>query len=468
MMVPLTLVIIAINIIALALIAKVREELGKHISIAVAVVSAAISIVMILQFIHSGNPPGSIYIPYLNVGLSFGLTGISAALLLMSEIVIFVTAASGNTERKNFRAAAAMITLFQISAVGLFTSLNLLLFFLFWDIGIVALFLMINVMGSERRKAASVNFILYELFASSMLLLGIILIYVYTPIHSLNMQYVIASVGGLPTNVQIAVLVSLFLAFITNMAIFPFHFWLPDAYAEASTQGSMLLAGVLTKFGGYGMILLSLFSGLASHYSVYIGMLGGFSAVYAALLLIRQKDLKRIVSYSAMLEMGIILVAIASFNSIGTSGAVYGMVSQGISMALAFLAVGVIGRIFDERNIDRLRGITDSAKSAASAFAMGALSMIGFPLTSGFVAGILIFFGATQGFGVFGLLPLIAVLIMGGFFYVVISNCLLSKIRPLKASGMPSMPERFGFYALSIAVLAFGVFPFLVLKLVGL
>jgi NADH-quinone oxidoreductase subunit M len=230
----------------------------------------------------------------------------------------------------------------------------------------------------------------------------------------------------------------------------------------------MLLGGVLSKFGGYGMIMLFLFSGLAVHYSVYIGMLGGFSALYAALLLIRQKDLKRVVAYSAMLEMGIVLVAIAAVNSVGTSGAAYGMVSQGIGVALAFLAVGVIGRVFDERNMDRLRGMVDSARSSAYAFAMGMLSMIGFPITSGFVASVLIFFGAAQGFGAYGLLPLAAVLLMGGFFYVVISNCLLSKSRPLRAIGRPSVPERFGFYALSAAVIAFGVLPFLVLRLVGM
>lgn len=467
-MVPLTLVIIVVNIIALVLIARLKDDRAKLVSISAAALSAIISIPMIFQFVHSGNPAGGVYIPYLNLTLSFGLTGISSALLLMSEIVLLVTAASGNTERRNFRSSAAMITLFQISAVGLFTSLNLLLFFIFWDIGIVALFLMINVLGSEKRKSASINFILYELFASSMLLLGIILLYVYTPIHSLNIQYLASALAGLPTNVQIAVLVSLFIAFITNMAVFPFHFWLPDAYTEASTQGSMLLGGILTKFGGYGMLVLFAISGMATYYSGYIAALGGISAVYAAFLLIRQKDVKRVVSYAAMLEMGLILVVIAAVNPLGNSGAVYGMFSQGLSVALAFLAVGVISRLFDERNIDRLRGLVDSAKSAAFAFATALLSIIGFPITSGFVGALLIFFGAVQGFGAYGLLPLGAVLLMGAFFYMLIGNSLLSKNRPLKAAGIATVSELFGFYALSAAIILFGLMPFLVLRLLGL
>ena len=317
---------------------------------------------MIVAFVQSGNPPGQIYLPYLNIGLSFGLTGVSSVLLLMSEIVILMTALSGNTEKTGFRASAALLSLFQIAAVGLFSSLDLLLFFIFWDIGIIALFLMINMLGSARRRQASINFILYELFASSMLLLGIILLYAYSPSHSLGIAYLASVAGMLPANVQVAVLVALFLAFMTNMAIFPMHLWLPDAYTEASTQGSMLLSGVLTKFGGYGMLILFGIHGLAGHYSFYIAALAAGSCIYAALVMIRQKDLKRIVAYSAMLEMGVIMVAIAAGNAVATEGAVFGMFSQGISVALAFLAVGVVKELFDERNIDRLRDMVSGAQ----------------------------------------------------------------------------------------------------------
>jgi NADH-quinone oxidoreductase subunit M len=466
-MVQFTLVIIALNLIAMALVARYRGR-AKMISTAVAALSLVLSVWMIVQFAISGNPSAGLYIPYLNIGVSFGLTGISAVLLLMAEIVILASAASGNTEKAGFAASAALLSLFQIAAVGVFTSLNLLLFFIFWDIGVIALFLMINVLGSERRHAASVNFILYELFASAMLLLGIILLYSYLPAHSLNIGYIASAAGSLPQNIKVLVLVSLFLAFMTNMAIFPMHFWLPDAYAEASTQGSMLLGGVLTKFGGYGMIILFTLSGIASGYSSYIAALAIGSTIYAVLMLIRQKELKRIIAYSAMLEMGIIMVAVAAANSTATYGAVYGMFAQGISIALAFLAVGVIKRLFDETNVDRIRDILSGAKSAAYSFALAALSIFGFPLTAGFIAEILIFFGAVQAFGLYGLLPLVGILIMAGYFYSVISRSILSKSRPTKASGSPMLSERLGFYGLSIAVIVFGILPFLIIGLLKL
>ncbi|MDE1865333.1 MAG: NADH-quinone oxidoreductase subunit M [Candidatus Micrarchaeota archaeon] len=465
-MVPLTLAIIAINIVAIVFAAFVRGR-AKEISIASAALSLAISLYMVFLFATSGAQSSVTYIPYLNVALSFGLSGISSVLLLMAEIIILVTAVSGNTERAGLLASSALISLFQISAVGLFTSTNLLLFFVFWDIGIVAMFLMINLLGSEMRHNASVNFVLYELFASSMLLLAIILLYAYLPAHSLNIGYITSAAGSLPLYIKTIVLISMFIAFMTNMAIFPMHLWLPDAYTEASTQGSMLLSGVLTKFGGYGMLILFALP-IAANYTGYVAALAIVSVVYASFMLIKQKDLKRVIAYSAMLEMGVILVAVAASNSIATEGAVYGMFSQGLSMALAFLAVGVIKSIYDERNIDRLRDIVSGARSTAYMLAIAMLSIIGFPFTSGFVSEILIFFGSTQSFELYGLLPLVGILVMGGYFYHIISRCFLSRSRPTKAGGSPDITERFGFYALSVLIVLVGVLPFLVLGLLKL
>ena len=216
------------------------------------------------------------------------------------------------------------------------------------------------------------------------------------------------------------------------------------------------------------MIILFTLSGVASGYSQYIAVLATASTIYAALMLIRQKDLKRVIAYSAMLEMGIIMVAVSAFNMTATYGATYGMFSQGIAIALAFLAAGVIRRLFDETNIDRLRDLLSGAKSASWAFALAALSTFGFPLTAGFLGELLIFFGVVQSFGVYGLAPLIGVLLMGAYFYSIISGSIISKARPLKPNGTAFPSERFGFYALSIAVVVFGILPFLLIGILKL
>ena len=140
-----------------------------------------------------------------------------------------------------------------------------------------------------------------------------------------------------------------------NMPLFPMHFWLPDAHTEASTQGSMMLSGVLTKFGGFGMVLFSMLP-IASKYSLYVAILAAVSTFYAVFILIKQTDLKRIIAYSTIVEMGIIMIGISAGNVFGTFGAVYAMLSHGLTVALMFLAAGVIKHIFGERNISVLKG----------------------------------------------------------------------------------------------------------------
>jgi NAD(P)H-quinone oxidoreductase subunit 4 len=250
-----------------------------------------------------------------------------------------------------------------------------------------------------------------------------------------------------------------------NMAVFPLHFWLPDAYAEASTQGSMLLSGVLTKFGAYGMLIFFGTAGIIGSYAPYMAALAAGSAIYAAFMMIRQKELKRVVAYSSMMEMGIVMFAILAANSVATSGAVYAMFAQGLAMALAFLAVGVIKSLFDETNVNRLRDVLSGARSTTYAFALSALAMVGFPLTAGFIAEIMVFFGAVQAFGIYGLVPLVAILLSGAYFYSIISNCFLSRSRPSARDGLATVSQRFGLYALSAVILVSGVLPFLVLGL---
>jgi NADH-quinone oxidoreductase subunit M len=254
----------------------------------------------------------------------------------------------------------------------------------------------------------------------------------------------------------------------TNMPLFPMHYWLPDAHTEASTQGSMLLSGILTKFGGFGMIILFTIIPLSSSHSLYIAALATLSAIYGALIMIRQTDLKRVIAYSTIVEMGVIMVAISAGNALGTSGAIYGMLSHGLIVAFMFLAVGFIKHTFKERNITRLRGILSNAKTTAYMFMLGALAMVGLPLTSGFVAEVLIFLGAAQAFGLYGLLPLIPIIIMGAFMYGIVSKIILSSNEPSERFDYVSADQKIGYYIIAASIVAVGILPFFILNLLKL
>jgi NADH-quinone oxidoreductase subunit M len=383
----------------------------------------------------------------------------------MSSVVLLATALSGSPENDKPKTASMLIELFQISAIGLFSSANLFLFFIFWSIGVVSMFLMINALGSANRVHASINFIVYALFASALLFFGIMLAYFHTPLRSFDIQYIISNASLIDPVTQALIFLSLFIAFMVNMSIFPMHLWLPDAHAEASTQGSMLLSGIFTQFGAFGMLLLFMMLPISSKYAGFVAVLATVSAVYSALVLLSQHDMKRIVAYSTMVEMGIILLGISSSSSIGTYGALFMMFSQGLAAALMFLVVGTAKHIFGERDIRLLKGVVVDAGPTAYAFVAGALAMVGFPLTTGFIGYLLIFLGAVSAFGAYGAIALLAPLLMGAYMYFVINRSMLSAKGHSASVDLIGSAQYLGYALLLSFIVLFGVLPYILLSL---
>jgi NADH-quinone oxidoreductase subunit M len=284
--IPFIALSIVLPLLGLTCLAYFQDYLGRRL----ALVFSGLSVICIIGALYIAIASGtnfvaeqySYYIPALSVLLNLRLDPISFALSLMAGIVAFVALLSGNTEQEHEKLAGSLILLFQASAMGLFAAGNLFLFFIFWDVGVVAMFFMLYMLGSANRRRAAMKFLLYELLASLFLLLAIMMIYFYTPLHSFDIQYIIQNSQLIPTGTQLLIFFFLFAAFLINMPVFPVHLWLPDAHTEASTQGSMLLSGALTKFGGYGMILTFFMLPMSSQFSVFIAILATFSAFYAA------------------------------------------------------------------------------------------------------------------------------------------------------------------------------------------
>lgn len=468
-MFPLILLMIIVPFIALGLIAFTDKKHSKSIVLA----STLINVLIILSILVSSLLFGSIslseqysYIPSLSIFISFRINTIALILLIMSSIVLFATALSGNPEKADIKLSSALIALFQIAAVGLFVSANLFIFFVFWDIGVIALFFMINTLGSANRRGASINFIIYEIFASSLLLLAIMILYLSVPVHSFDIAYITSVAANIPVRTQTIVFILLFVAFMINMPLFPMHFWLPDAHTEASTQGSMMLSGVLTKFGGFGMILLFSMLPISAKYSLYVAILATISTFYGVFVLMYQTDIKRIIAYSTIVEMGIIMVGISAGNLFGTYGAAYAMLSHGLTVALMFLSVGVIKHIFGERNISVLKGTVVNAASTTYVFLAGVFAMIGLPLTAGFIADVLLFLGSLQAFGLFGLVPLFSLIFLGAFMYFVISKSMLSSKEFSQSVDFVGLDQKLGYVIFLFFIFLFGVLPFTILNLI--
>ncbi len=467
--------IIGLSLLVSLVSALLIIVLNVRFSRLIAVAGSAAILAMLLALLAVDLPTGTLavaesypFVTAFNIGLDLNLNAITFTLSLMATIVALAAALAGNPEKAREKAANMLIMFFEFAALGIFASANFFIFFIFWDIGVVVLFFMINSLGSANRRYASMKFIIYEIFASSMLLLGIILIYFYTPVNSFNIQYIQAHAASIPLGTQEIIFVVMFIAFAVNMPLFPLHFWLPDAHTEASTQGSMLLSGVLTKFGAYGLLLLFTTLPIAGKFAIPVAILAGFSAVYAALVTMLQHDIKRVIAYTTIVDMGIILVAIAALNPFGEYGAVYGMLAHGITIALMFLVVGCMHHIFGERDMRIVKGVVAKATSTAYSFLLGTFGITGVPLTAGFIADVLIFIGAMQAFGVYGALPLIGLLIIGAFLYFVINKSFMLTNESSETIEYLGVSHKVGYALLLFFMFLFGILPSLLLGLVKL
>ncbi|MCL4383499.1 NADH-quinone oxidoreductase subunit M [Candidatus Marsarchaeota archaeon] len=461
---------ILIPAIAIIFIALLKEKHSRQISILSTGLVLAISLFLLIYFYKIGNvniTNSILFIKSLNINFNLGLNPISFVLFLMANIILFATALAGNVHRAEQKLSSFLIILFQISGIGLFLSLNLFIFFIFWDIGVISLFFMINILGSPNRRTASMKFLIYEIFASSLLLFGILIIYFYTPIHSFNIQKIITNSNLIPANIQLVIFVLLLIAFAINLPVFPFHSWLPDAHTEAPTQGSMLLSGILTKFGGFGIILLFEMLPIFKLYSNYIAIAAIVSIFYSVFVLMKQDDIKRVIAYSTITEMGIVLFGISELNNFGLFGSIYVMLSHGLIIALMFLIAGSIELIYGTRSIKVLKGIVKNARLSAYCFLIGTFAIVGMPLTTAFIADLLIFIGAIQSFGLYGIIPLFAILLLGAFMYFIINKSFLSTKKYSKNIDFIRIEQKFVYFILLFFIFLFGIFPFIILKLLN-
>ena len=445
---------------------------GKRISRGIAVAATLAVLVMAALMLAIALGSGSSFyesLPYIGVfGVSFSLQAgmVQLALVTMASIVAFAAVIGGNVESENAKASNALVMLFELAAIGLFSSANFFLFYVFWDIGVIAGFFMIYSLGGAMRRVAANAYLVYSIFASAMLLLGILLIYFYTPVHTFSISGIGAAAGSIPIALQELIFLSMFIAFIVKMPVFPLHSWMPNAYAEASTQGSMLLSGVLSKFGAYGMLLLFSMLPIASKVSEYAFALAAISAFYAAFAAMHQSDIKRMIGYTSMLEGSIILAGISALNYFGTYGSAYLMLAHGLAVALLFLAAGSIQKLFGSTDMRALRGIVKNAGSTAYTFLLGVLSSTGMPLTATFIADVLIFIGTISAFGVLGIVPLLSIILMGAYMYYAVRRSFLSTATFTQSRWHVGVPQNVAYAILIASIFMFGIMPMLLLQLV--
>jgi NADH-quinone oxidoreductase subunit M len=337
-----------------------------------------------------------IHFPPINYHL--GVDGMSMFLVLLTTFLTPVSVlASWSSISHRVKEFFVMLLLLEVGVVGVFLSLDLFLFFLFWEVMLIPMAFLIGIWGHDRRIYAAIKFVIYTMAGSILMLVGIIWLYNATGTFDLpRIQEMLAS--GTPLlepRAEMLLFLAFFVAFAIKVPLFPLHTWLPDAHVEAPTAGSVMLAGVLLKMGTYGMLrfCLPLFPDAAHRAAPWIAILAIIGILYGALVALVQPNLKKLVAYSSVSHLGFVVLGIFAFQSISVQGAVYQMLAHGISTGALFLLVGML---YDRKHtfeISEYGGLATPMPKLAAFFLFAALSSLGLPILNGFVGEYLILIG---------------------------------------------------------------------------
>lgn len=390
------------------LLAPVSDRTAKRLALvwSLAVFVVSLPLVPGLGVFDPANPELQLverfsWIGAFGIDYHLGIDGISVWLVLLTTFLTPITILSTfDSVHTRVRAFEAFMLALQTGMIGVFLAQDLFLFYIFWEFTLVPMYFLIGIWGGTRRIYATVKFFLYTFAASLLMLLAIIALYVLSGLNTFSLPEIVQAIQtgqfALDQNTARFMFLAFFAAFAVKVPLWPFHSWLPDAHTEAPTAGSVILAGVLLKLGGYGFLRfnLPLFPEASQYFAPFIGVLAVIGIIYGAWIAYAQTDIKKLVAYSSVSHMGFVMLGIFALNPIGIHGAILQMVNHGLSTAGLFLIVGMIYERRHTRDIDGFGGLWKVMPVYTFVSLLIIMSSIGLPALNGFVGEATIMFGA--------------------------------------------------------------------------
>ena len=403
---------------------------------------------------------GFSWIPAFNINYHLGVDGIAIPLILLTSFttVIVIISAWEVIEKRVAQYMACFLIMSGLM-VGVFCALDAILYYVFWEAMLIPLFLVIGIWGGPNRVYATIKFFLYTLLGSLLMLVAFIYLYLKTGSFELMDYYRLP----LPLTAQVLIFLAFFVAFAVKVPMWPVHTWLPDAHVEAPTGGSVVLAAIALKLGGYSFLRFAMpIAPDAAHYlSGFMITLSLIAIVYIALVALAQKDMKKLIAYSSISHMGFVTLGFFIFNNLGLEGAVVQMVSHGFISAAMFLCVGVLYDRVHSRQIEAYGGVANTMPVFAAFAVFFAMANSGLPATSGFVGEFMVILGAIQANFWYAFLASTTLIFGAAYTLWMIKRVFYGEIANANVAALKDLNKReFLILAtLALLVLALGVYP---------
>lgn len=480
--------------IVLYFVTKRRETFAKTLALIFTSVTFLLTVVAALMYlvqadagVFSSNGALKMvlvdqidWVPQVGITYFLGVDGLSMPLVVLSGLVSIAAVLASPKEMKRAPLYYMFILLLQTGLYGTFMALDFFLFFICWELVLVPMFFLIGIWGGPKREYASIYFFIYTHVASLVLLLGIVGLWVVNFFNTGARTFSMLDLAGanLISPLLPIIFAAMFFGFIVKVPTVPFHTWLPLAHVEAPSPISMILAGLLLKMGGYGIIRINfmIFPGLFKQYADIIAVLGLISLFWGGLVALRQKDMKRLVAFSSIAHMGMVLlgaaISAATGRPEGLIGAEFMMLAHGFISPMLFNLVGILQHSTDTREIVKFRGLTQKLPSVAGMMVFASMASLGLPALAGFVSEFYVFLGAFSwqqtflggSWPVYAFVAVIGVVITVSYYLWLLQRVIWGEAsETLQNAKIPHKWEYYSLWVMVIPILVLGIFPFIVI-----